>query len=173
MPKAKLDWALFEKAAAAVKQAGGAYKDSDGKTQGLLAPGVEPPPPPDLPESDPAAEARRLWQTDPPSVSPQQRSINNRVGAGRTRDSRQSTSSTLQQALDRLFGTRSRRPSPPPGWQEPQDTGFTPPPPPGWREPQDTGFTPSPPPPGWRIQPSTSPPVRPRRPLLDPSGWSN
>ena len=90
MSKVKLDWALFEKAAAAVKQAQDppaprTRPKQEGLGTGDLSAEERANFSRNLPESDPAAEARRLWQTGTsPPVSPQQRDINRRVGAGRT-----------------------------------------------------------------------------------------
>lgn len=131
MSKAKLDWALFEKAAAAVKQAGGAFKDPEtGETHGLFAPGFTPPIP-DWPDAlepprgdglggDAEAPEESVWPFS--DLTPEQlRRVYSRMGKPFGRD-------------------RHGEPSPPPGWQ---------------------------------IQPSTPPPVRPRRPLLGPPGWGD
>ena len=150
MSKAKLDWALFEKAAAAVKQAGGAsYNPVTGETHGLFAPGFTPPIP-DWPDAlepprgdglggDAEAPEESVWPFS--DLTPEQlRRVYSRMRKPFGRD-------------------RHGEPSPSPGWQEPQDTGFTP-------------SSPLPPP-GWGSQPSTAPPVRPRPPVLDPSGWGD
>lgn len=129
MSKAKLDWALFEKAAAAVKQAGGAsYNPVTGETDGLFAPGFTPPIP-DWPDAlepprgdglggDAEAPEESVWPFS--DLTPEQlRRVYSRMGKAKDRHGETS------------------------------------------------------PPPGWRIRPSTAPPVRPRRPLLDPSGWGD
>ena len=127
MSKAKLDWSLFEKAAAAVKQAGGAIKDPvTGETHGLFAPGFTPP----IPDWDDArepprgdglfgdAEAPEESVLSVPDLTPDQwRNIYSRIRKPVGRDRHGETSPSLgwqgPQALDRLH---FRRPSPPPGW---------------------------------------------------------
>ena len=171
MSKVKLDWALFEKAAAAVKQA----QDRPAprtrpKQEGLGTGDLTPLEISQFRGKQEAYAARKpltAWERAVAEARKTNRSTSNfQDFADPFRDS---------SWMDGM-ATPVR---PPPGWQEPQALDRLhfrrPSPPPGWQDPQDTGFTPSSPlpPPGWGTQPSTAPPVRPRPPVLDPSGWGD